>query len=258
MSRTAHVTNENIVTDLLKCNDGAFLVRQDQGWAVVSGQPSGGIRLGSLDDEIVARLRDRQLLVETSDGRLMPKPRAAVHGLDRRPPAGGEGAGAVLNDAESPLSWLRSRKDKSGRPLIGEDQYLAGERLRADFERAKLAKRVTSTWDLTAAAGRSAGNAAADVSDGALAARQRFHAALDAVGPELGSILYQVCCLAAGIEQAERLLELPQRSGKAVLGLGLSALARHYGLVRGQAAVQGARHWAMPDYRPPIGGPGDA
>ena len=56
--------------------------------------------------------------------------------------------------------------------------------------------------------------------------------ALEAVGPELASMLAQVCCLSAGLEQAERLLNLPQRSGKAVLGLALTALARHYGLLR--------------------------
>ena len=32
----------------------------------------------------------------------------------------------VVNDAESPLGWLKSRKDRSGRPLITEDQYQAG------------------------------------------------------------------------------------------------------------------------------------
>ena len=56
--------------------------------------------------------------------------------------------------------------------------------------------------------------------------------ALEAVGPELASMLAQVCCLSAGLEQAERLLNLPQRSGKAVLGLALTALARHYGLLQ--------------------------
>lgn len=137
----------------------------------------------------------------------------------------------AFNVAESPLTWLRARRGKDGRPLLSEAQYLAGERLRGDFERGMLSRRITTNWDLVGSGGRSA-NVEAELSDGALAARQRYHAALDAVGPELGSMLAQVCCLSAGIEQAERLLDLPQRSGRAVLGLGLTALARHYGLLK--------------------------
>ncbi len=70
------------------------------------------------------------------------------------------------------------------------------------------------------------------MTDAMIAARQNFHAALDAVGPELSGMLVQICCLSAGLEQAERLLELPQRAGKAVLALGLTSLARHYGFLR--------------------------
>jgi hypothetical protein len=154
-----------------------------------------------------------------------------------------------VNYSESTLSWLRSRKDRGGKPLISDAQYLAGERLRQDFERAMLAKRTTMNWDMAGAGGRS--SAPPDFSDAALAAKERYHRAMEAVGPELASILHQVCCMAAGIEQAERILELPQRSGKAVLGLGLTALARHYGLL-----LREGRHataaWALDDYRPRI------
>jgi hypothetical protein len=31
----------------------------------------------------------------------------------------------VVNEAESPLGWLKSRKDRNGRPLITDDQYHA-------------------------------------------------------------------------------------------------------------------------------------
>ena len=112
-------------------------------------------------------------------------------------------ASPAFNEAESPLTWLRSRRGKDGKPLISEVQYLAGERLRMDFERARLARRTTLNWDLAGAGARS-GNVSAELSDGAIAARQRYHAALDSVGPELASMLAQVCCLSAGIEQAER------------------------------------------------------
>jgi hypothetical protein len=93
-------------------------------------------------------------------------------------------ASPAFNEAESPLTWLRSRRGKDGKPLISEVQYLAGERLRMDFERAMLARRTTLNWDLAGAGARS-GNVSAELSDGAIAARQRYHAALDSVGPEL-------------------------------------------------------------------------
>ena len=89
------------------------------------------------------------------------------------------------------------------------------------------------------------------MSDGAIAARQRYHAALDSVGPELASILAQVCCLSAGIEQAERVLELPARSGRAVLGLALNALARHYGLAEA-VRRDGITGWGLDGYRPAL------
>jgi hypothetical protein len=44
------------------------------------------------------------------------------------------GAPASLgNEAASPLGWLKSRKDRNGRALITDEQYQAGERLRADY-----------------------------------------------------------------------------------------------------------------------------
>lgn len=149
------------------------------------------------------------------------------------------------NDAESPLSWLH------GRRLISDTQYLAGEKLRADFERAMLSGRVTTNWD-TAGTGSRGGNVAAEMSDGAIAARQRYHNAVAAVGPELASILRHVCCMAAGIEAAERALDLPRRSGRAVLGLALTGLARHYGLLGRGVTRDGIGKWSVADYRPAI------
>jgi hypothetical protein len=177
------------------------------------------------------------------------KPAAA-----RRPPLPPEDGSRlpVFNDAESPLAWLRSRRDKSGKPMLSREQFLAGERLRADYERSCIAARVAASGD-TAGTDRGSGPRAADPTEAALAARQRFHYAMEKVGPELASILRQVCCMAAGIEQAERILDLPPRSGRAVLGLALTALARHYGYVAGERAASAAnRHWAVEGYRPAI------
>jgi hypothetical protein len=170
-------------------------------------------------------------------------------------------AGPGFNDAESPLAWLRARRGPAGNPLISDEQFQAGERLRADFERAMLTRRTTTNWDL-AGAGRCGAGTATDLSDAALAAGERYHRALESVGPELAGILSEVCCLAAGLEQAERRLNLPQRSGKAVLGLALTALARHYGLIDERLARDsGVLRWGLAGYRPaipPAAGPGEA
>lgn len=156
-----------------------------------------------------------------------------------------------FNDAESPLSWLRSRRGRDGLSLISDEQFLAGEKLRADFERALLARRTTTNWD-TAGSGSRSGNSAAEISDGAMAARQRYQQALVAVGPELASMLRQVCCLESGIEAAERALNLPQRSGRAVLAIALTGLARHYGLLGRRDTRGRIDGWGAAGYRPGI------
>jgi len=240
--------------------DRAFLALiEARGGTVVAS--AGGFRLRAdagragrrIDGDAVARLRAKGHLVERPGGGLQTdaaRRRTSAMARDRRPPVAPEDIHSPLfNEAESPLAWLRSRKDKAGRPLLSTEQFVAGERLRSHYERAQLAPRVTTAWTVTAGAGRK--NAAAEMSDGALAARRAFAAAIAAVGPELSGILVQVCCLAAGIEQAERILDLPQRSGKAVLRLALTALARHYGLIGGSRGGP-PRHWAAEDYRPAI------
>jgi hypothetical protein len=173
--------------------------------------------------------------------------------------------GPAVNEAESPLGWLMSRRDKQGQPLISEAQYDAGERLRVDFTVAQLSPKVTLSWDGCIAPGSRGRSGrrpdSLEVNESALAAKQRFLRALDAVGPELSGILIDVCCLARGLEAAERSLGWPQRSGKLVLQIALTQLARHYGLVRDQPDSKrpaSIRHWGADDYRPQVGlAPGD-
>ncbi len=163
-----------------------------------------------------------------------------------------------FNETESPLARLYLRKDAHGKTYIDGQQFLAGERLRSDFERAHLSQRLTSSYSESAGSGgrhwQMSDNAIANLSDNAIAARQRLHHAFAAVGPELSGILYQVCCIAGGFEQAERILALPPRSGKAILSLALTRLARHYGLIKiyQPRKTDSIAHWATDDYRPAI------
>ena len=163
-----------------------------------------------------------------------------------------------FNECESPLSRLYLRKGTNGQSYIDGPQFLAGEKLRADFERAHLAPRVTASYAESAGSGgrhwQMSDNSIANLSDNAIAARQRLQHAFAAVGPELSGILYHVCCIASGFEHAERILALPLRSGKAVLALGLTRLARHYGIIktRNPKRSDTIAHWAVDDYRPSI------
>ena len=135
---------------------------------------------------------------------------------------------------DTPLAWLRRRKDKDGQPLITDAQFTAGERLAADYRRAQISRRITSDWsgvDRVAAARRGAPDAGVELSDAAVAARERIKRAIAAVGSELAGILIDVCCHETGLEAAERAEGWPQRAAKVVLQLALTSLARHYGLI---------------------------
>lgn len=154
----------------------------------------------------------------------------------------------AMDAAESPLAWLARRKSRDGRALIEPVQLQAGERLRADFTQAHLMPRITANWMSSIAQNRRTGGTA-NFSDVVIAARQRVHDALDAVGPEFAGLLVDVCCFLKGVEDVERERGWPSRSAKVVLQLGLDRLARHYGYhseARGPARAH-ARTWLAPD-----------
>lgn len=241
---------------------GGFVLKTGHVWSVYSRRNDFRRAVATAEHRLVTAMLARGLLADRPGGGLMLTA-ATGHREDLRPAhmlvdTGTAPSAPAMNRTESPLAWLRSRKDGRGRPLIGDEQFMAGEKLRADYERARMERRITSSWELpidSGAGGSSiSDNRIAALTDNALAARQNVGRALQAVGPELAGILIEVCCLAAGIEQAERLLSLPQRSGKAVLALALTGLARHYGLLKGTDGGRrlAALHWAKEDYRPAI------
>lgn len=170
---------------------------------------------------------------------------------------------AIVNDAENPLRWLASRKDKSGKPMLAAYQLEAGERLRADYEFAGLTSKVTSSWNPAATSNSGGGaNDAAALQDNVMAARQRVVHAVAAVGPELAGILVDVCCHFKGLEDAEKAEGWPQRSGKVILQIALTRLARHYGLVSEDQIASNLRRrltqWGVDDYRPRMTADGEA
>lgn len=177
--------------------------------------------------------------------------------LDRRVFETENGRDSLLVDLdESPLAWLARRKGRDGKPLLGACEVAAGEKLRLDFTRAQMTPRVTANWEAAVSSGRRAsGGGACDLADAAIAARTRVARALDAVGPELSGVLLDVCCFLKGLEEVERDRSWPARGAKLVLGLALSRLARHYGLVaEGPDGPRSIVSWNGPGSRPTIDG----
>ncbi|MEI9887506.1 MAG: DUF6456 domain-containing protein [Rhizomicrobium sp.] len=167
-------------------------------------------------------------------------PFAAQHQMRRRKSiidARGEARRVTVDDAESPLTRLKARG------LVDAMQYEAGEKLRADFTLAGLSPRLGVDYAAplqTRSRGKLAGRL---MTDSVLAAKQRFTAAMRAVGPGLSDLLFDVCCHWRGLEEAEQAKGWPSRSGRVVLGIALDRLAEHYGMkVRGAARLRG---WAM-------------
>lgn len=144
--------------------------------------------------------------------------------LDEHGVVRGKGVGRrsiTVNLRESPLAWLAARGLATAR------QTEAGERLRADYERAQLAPSVTMRWGTTRVDGSST---ASDPTTAQIDAKRRFDGAIAAAGPGLADILWRVVCAGEKLPAAERALDWPARAGRIVLCLALDRVATHYGL----------------------------
>ena len=137
---------------------------------------------------------------------------------------------AVVNVNESPLSRLRHRKSRTGKPYLSERAYLAGERLRSDFTRGTYQKSVSFNWEprVTSCSKASGRMAAADLADASLDARSRIDAVIAVLGADLSGVTMDVCCYLKGLEDIERDRMWPPRSAKLMLRTGLEMLANHY------------------------------
>ena len=167
----------------------------------------------------------------------------------------GEGAETVVvNNAESPLAMLARRKNRNGLRFLSAPEFRAGERLRSDYSRGHLMPSLGMNWgSVRGSSGQGARdvNGIAELTDAALAARQRVEKAIEAVGPELAGVLIDVCCFLKGLEQVEAERAWPARSAKIILKSALSALARHYEPKHLQGIAKPTiLHWGSADYRP--------
>ena len=219
----------------------ARLVRQKDGrWAVVQrGDPIS--RRLRIDAELAERFSAHEWLAQQACGDLVLSrtgrawlaaelaeidPRAAQHKtLGVRALAGerGDMALVAVNEAESPLAWLKARGG------ITDAQFEAGEKLRRDYTLARLEPRLGVDLAAPKVQGRGRDDPAL-MPDTVLAAKQRFARAMKAVGPGLSDLLFDVCCALKSVAGIETQNGWPRRSAKIVLGLALDRLADHYGL----------------------------
>ena len=176
-----------------------------------------------------ARLRRQQAVPGEGFG-------AQHRSLSAAPSPEGDGSHVTLNEAESPLLRLRRRKGRGGAEIIGNAEFAAGERLRADLTLAQMMPRLTVDW------GRGPGSGAGlNPTERMVTARQRADRALVAVGPEFSGLLIDICGFLKSIETVERERGWPVRSAKVVLALGLARLARHYGLSNMAVGTRGSQ-----------------
>ena len=127
-----------------------------------------------------------------------------------------------MNLAESPLGWLAARG------LVDARQVEAGERLRADYETASIARGITMRWDAARVDG--GGGEGVDPTMAQVAAKRRFDAATASLGPGLADIAWRVICAGEALPVAEKGMGWPTRAGRIVLTLALDRLADHYRL----------------------------
>lgn len=143
-----------------------------------------------------------------------------------------------VNAGESPLARLHFRG------LVAPVQFEAGEKLRRDFTLAQMTPRLGVDWSAPAVQGLRGGGAGENLSDTVIAAKQRVGRAMAAVGPDLGDLLFDVCCHLIALEVAEARRSWARRSARVVLGIALDRLAAHYGMTV-KARTAGIRVWQM-------------
>ena len=131
----------------------------------------------------------------------------------------------TVNLAESPLSWLHAHGH------LDERQFLAGEKLRGDYEAACLGARTTMVWEHLPVARRRRGTPSAMTpTQHMLAAKGRFDGGIEALGRDLADIAWRVICAGESVPLAEKGMGWPLRSGKLVLRIALDRLADYYRL----------------------------
>jgi len=128
----------------------------------------------------------------------------------------------------------------------------AARRLARLFERARLAQRVTMSYDPARIGGAKGRPVQGELADSAAEARHRLGALAEALPAECWGVLADVCGFDKGLQQIEAERGWPRRSAKLVLRIALDQLAAGMGLMpQAHGREHGRqRHW-LPE-RPPM------
>jgi hypothetical protein len=171
----------------------------------------------------------------------------AVASLTEDAPSGPVRRRVRVNNDESPLAWLASRKGADGRPLIDAACFEAGERFRRDLTLAGVMPGVTINWDrLGATGGSGGGHDRGNATDTCIAARQRIDKAAAHLGEDDADLLFDLCGFLKKIPLIEQERGWPARSAKIMIERALKRLAAHYGIVteaRGPSRSRGIGVW---------------
>jgi hypothetical protein len=152
------------------------------------------------------------------------------------------------------IEQLAARKDSRGLPLLTDVQVRAGLRLAQDFLRGQMQPRVTARWSADAIPERrrrGAPGAGVDMAEATSAAQERVRAAVAVMGGALADVALDVTCYERGLEAIEAAHHWPPRTARIVLGLALTRLAEHYGLISPISTSHPAiRQWGTAGFVP--------
>lgn len=242
-----------VVLRHLKTPGAVLVVAAQMPKAVVMLETSSGTtqRIAVLDRDIAEVMALHDWICCSRPGRvacyrITPTGEAALlaHGAnDAHAPAsdaGGVGRRARYGQAETPVSILARRREKSGKLFLHPDLAATAERLREDYVMAQLdnvpLQPVENLVEVLKGRKPPGPNIAAP---GTRAARLRVLDVLRDLGPGLGDIALRCCCYLEGVESAETALGWSARSGKIVLRIALQRLKIRYEEMGKDTALMG-------------------
>lgn len=132
--------------------------------------------------------------------------------------------------SDAPLYVLARRRRSDGEPWLTPDLIAAAFRFHETYEIARMGGDLTRDWNSLMLGQVSGGDTALPSGRATrrLEAEQALSAAIRALGPDLTEMVILSVCHEQGMEDVERRLGYPSRSGKLVLRIALHMLARHY------------------------------